>query len=266
MLFSEPMSDAWERRYGFPAPADLPELRALLNHRSVRNFKAEPVSERVMEALVAAGQSASTSSNLQLWSVVSVQEPERREKIAELCAGQKQVREAAWFLAFLADTHRLAEAARARGLDPAGLDYIEFYTMAVIDAALAAERMVCAAESLGLGVCYIGALRNDPYGVQEFLRLPKGTFGTFGLCIGWPSDEERAAIKPRLRQEAIWFRESYPDQVDVSEYDERMKPSYARRGVEGDWSSHSGRRVDGEHMTGRDRLRAFLEEQGFNHR
>jgi len=87
--------------------------------------------------------------------------------------------------------------------------------MAVIDAALAAERLVCAAESLGIGICYIGALRNDPDGVRAFFGLPEGVFGVFGLCLGWPAKGVEAEIKPRLAQEAVWFRETYGPSPNV---------------------------------------------------
>jgi len=266
-MSNESLAQLWRARYGLEAPNGLPEVTSFLRHRSVRRFTDETISERVVEGLVAAGQSASTSSNLQLYSLISVQEPERRARLNRLSANQNQVRDAAWFFAFLADHHRIRCAAEASGQDPAGLDYAEFYTMAVIDASLAAERMICAAESLGLGICLIGALRNDAEGVARELELPDGVFGLFGLCIGHPADDE-VPLKPRLGQPAIWHRETYDPTADCAEYDERMKGVYSARGQDGDvtWSMRSGRRVNGEQMTGRETLKGWLEERGFNRR
>lgn len=266
MSFRETFPQAWQSRYGSSPDFDLPEIAPFLRHRSVRKYSDRPVSEDTVKALVAAAQSAATSSNLQLWSVISVQEPNRRARIAQLCGDQKQVETAPWFLAFFADIHRLRTAALAAGESAAGLDYEEFYAMAIIDAALAAERLVCAAESLGLSICYIGALRNDVDAVQEFFGLPLGTFGVFGLCIGFPEEDSSAEIKPRLQQESVWFRERYPESLDVREYDERMRAFYESQNMKGDatWSMRSGRRVDGNHMTGRERLKAWLERQGFH--
>ena len=263
MLFSESTQQAWEARFGQPVPSDIPNVEPFLRHRSVRKFSQAPISDDVVSSLIAAAQSASTSSNLQLWSVISVQDPERRKAIATLCAGQNQVLNAPWFFAFFADHYRLAKAAREAGIEPYGLDYAEFGIMALIDVALAAERMVCAAESNGMGICYVGALRNDAQGVKELLNLPEGTFGVFGLCLGYPAADERGSIKPRLRQEQIWFREEYDPEVSVEEYDQRMKPAYERRGLTASWSEHSGVRVDGGHMTGREVLMEFLTKQGF---
>ncbi len=263
-MFDESAGQAWLARYGSASPG-LPDLGTFLNHRSVRKFKPDPISEEIVRGLVAAAQSAATSSNLQLWSVVSVQDPDRRERIAELCASQKQVKSCAVYFCFLADHYRLRKAAEDHGKSCEGLGHAEFFTMAVIDAALAAERMVCAAESLGLGICYIGALRNDAAGVKQFLNLPEGAFGLFGLCIGWPAEPLRADIKPRLSQDAIWFRETYDQEVSVSDYDQRMGEFYESQGMDRSqpWSQKSGSRVDLHHMTGRETLLEWLRGQGF---
>jgi nitroreductase len=263
-MFDESPSEAWRLRYDAEPPA-LPDVGKFLNHRSVRHFKSDPISETMLQCLIASAQSAATSSTLQLWSVVSVQDPTRREEIAKLCADQNQIKSCAVFLCFLVDHYRLRQAAAKVGEACEGLDHAEFFTMAVIDASLAAERLVCTAESLGLGVCYIGALRNDAQGVKQFLDLPTGTFGAFGLCLGWPKEPLRANIKPRLAQDAVWFREKYNQAVVVDEYDDRMRGFYESENMKGDvtWSARSGRRVDLHHMTGRETLLEFLQSQGF---
>lgn len=264
-MFDESFEEAWRLRYGNKPAFDFPEIAPFLRHRSVRKYSDQDVSEDLMSALVAAAQSAATSSTLQLWSIVSVQDAERREAIAKMADNYDHIRHSKWFLCFLADHYRLKEAAKAVGEGAAGLPYAEFFTMAVIDAALAAERLVCAAESIGLGICYIGALRNNVQGIKELLSLPEGTFGVFGLCIGWPEEPLRAEIKPRLSQGAIWHRERYNPEVDVAEYDERMRAFYEAQKMKGDvtWSMRSGRRVDEHHMTGREILFDWLQGQGF---
>ncbi len=268
-MFDESTSAAWKLRYGEESPL-LPDLDRFLNHRSVRRYSSQPIDEEVVRGLVACTQSAATSSNLQLWTAVSIQQPERRERMAMLCGNQDHIREAAWFFAFLADHRRLRRAAERAGELPEGLDFAEFFIMAVIDAALAAERLVCAAESLGIGICYIGALRNDVLGVQRELKLPPGVFGVFGLCLGWPEEGLEAEIKPRLKQAAVWHAETYNDDLDLAEYDERMGQFYDAQNMKGEfkWSARSGRRVDGSarSLTGREALKKWLEDQGFNRR
>lgn len=267
-MFDESFADAWAKRYGLSPPIDAPAIDRFLTHRSVRRYSAEPIPETTISALMAAAQSSATSSNLQLWTAISVQDPESRDAIAALCDNQQQIRDAAWFFAFLADHFRLRQAASSVAEDAAGLDYMEFLVMAIIDAALAAERMVCAAEALGIGICYIGALRNDPSAIRQLLDLPEGTFGVFGLCLGWPAFDASPEIKPRLPQECVWHREHYDQHVDVSAYDEQMKEFYESQRMKGDvtWSMRSGRRVDGHHMSGREVLKEWLEAQGFARR
>ncbi len=265
--FREPADEAWIRRYGeYPMP-DLPDLGAFLTHRSVRKFRPQPIPEPIREGLIGVAQSAATSSNLQLWSVVEIDDPERRDRIAELSADQVQIRTAGWFLAFIADHHRLRQAGSSVGESCEGLDYAEYMIMAIVDAALAAERMVAAAEHLGIGSCYIGALRNNPAEIQELLQLPTGTFGVFGLCLGYPAEPMTAAIKPRLLPSAVRHREVYhPDMSqEVAEYDERMRAFYETQRMKGDvtWSSRSGRRVDEHHLGGREVLLEYLRNQGF---
>jgi len=263
-MFDESPADAWKLRYGSDAPA-LPELHQFLAHRSVRHFSGRPVTRETIQGLVASAQSAATSSNLQLWSVITVQNSESRERMAELCGSQKHVKTCGVFFAFIADVHRMRVAAQSVGEKADGLDYTEFFTMAVIDASLAAERLVCAAESLGLGICYIGGLRNDPQGVKELLKLPDGTFGIFGLCVGWPSEPMTAEIKPRLSQDQVWFEEQYQENPCVAEYDERMKEFYDAQNMNVDvtWSMRSGRRIGVTQLTGREVLLEWLQGQGF---
>jgi hypothetical protein len=164
----------------------------------------------------------------------------------------------------LADHNRLRLAASQVSEEAAGLSYTEFLVMAVIDAALAAERFVCAAESLGLGICYIGALRDHPEAVKELLGLPKGVFGVFGMCLGWPAEPLEANVKPRLNEESLWFRERYRSSFDFDEYNVRMREFYESEHMKGEvtWAMRSARRVDRAHLTGREILKDWLAEQG----
>ena len=266
-MFDESFEEAWKQRFGVE-PHSMPFDAMFLRHRSVRDYADKEIAGTVIQSLIGTAQSAATSSNLQLWSVITIQEKQLREQIAIAAADQRQIRKAPWFFAFLADTNRLKQAANAVGERAEGLDYAEYYTMAIVDVALAAERMVCAAESMGLSICYIGAMRNDPARIAELLNLPQGVFCPFGLCLGYPSENPTAEIKPRLAQNAVWFKETYPDQIDTTEYDARMRAFYESQQMKGDvtWSMRSGRRVDNNHLTGREVLKQWLEERGFNKR
>jgi hypothetical protein len=111
-------------------------------------------------------------------------------------------------------------------------------------------------------------MRNNPRRIAELMDLPEGVFCPFGLCLGYPADDSTSAIKPRLAQEAVWFREKYPASIDTAEYDDRMSAFYESQSMKGDvtWSMRSGRRVDKHHLTGREVLKSWLESRGFNKR
>lgn len=260
------------QRYGADVPATIishPVVDLLLSHRSVRSYSNEPLPEGVLETMIAAAQSASTSSNLQTWSVVAVNDPERKDRLATLAGNQNQIRRAPLFLVWLADLARLAHAAETRQMPHEGLDYLEMWLVGVIDAALAAQNAAIAAEALGLGIVYIGAIRNHPLEVASELQLPPMVMPVFGMCVGWPNPARPAAIKPRLPQAAVLHREVYqPAQIPpaVERYNATMNAFYTAQqmNVEGDWVDHSSRRVAGpQSLSGRHVLREVLHRLGF---
>ncbi len=262
--FPESAAEAWRERFGGEPPAGAERLAGFLAHRSVRRFSPEPIPEATVAALVGAAQSAATSSNLHAYSMISVGDPATRARLAEIAGGQRQIESAAWFFVFVADLWRLGEVARIAGTDPTGLDTAEMYTVAAVDAALAAERMVAAAESLGLGICYIGSLRNDPPAVAELLGLPERTFALFGLCLGVPAADHAERIKPRLGPELVWHRERYAPAMDPEEYDARLRAFYEREGMNAGlgWIGRTGPRVTEAGLNGRETLLTFLRSRG----
>jgi nitroreductase len=258
-------------RYGASQATDLPGndfISSLLSHRSIRAYLPDALPTGTLETLVAAAQSAATSSNLQTWSVVAVEDPSRKEKLSQLANNQAHIRQCPLFLVWLADLARLTHIAESRGLPHEGLDYLEMFLMAAIDATLAAQNAVAAAESLGLGTVYIGALRNKPEEVAEVLGLPKQVFAVFGLCVGYANGTVETAIKPRLPQTTVLHRETYklPPEEDIAVYNQAMQGFYQSQNmnVPGDWTEHSAKRVAfAQSISGRDRLREALNKLGF---
>ncbi|MBL8048498.1 MAG: nitroreductase family protein [Chthonomonas sp.] len=258
-------SELWRARYGSAEAPAIDGLADFLQHRSVRDFDlGRPVSEELIAGLVAAAQSASTSSNLQLYSVVSIEDPDLRAQVNEHCSNQRQVALAPWFFGFFVDHHRLRHKLAELEISADSLDYADYFLMGVVDAALAAERMVVAAECLGLGVCYIGALRNNPVAIAQLLGMPSGLFGVFGLCIGYPDPAKPAAVKPRLSQDRIWFRDRYDAEAGIGDYDERMAAFFAseKQDPSVTWSARSGRRLEEKYMTRRQVVLNFLRDSG----
>lgn len=244
-------------------------LTALLSHRSIRSYLSDPLPAGTLELLIAAAQSASTSSNLQTWSVVAVEDPKRKEELSKLAGNQAHIKQVPLFLVWLADLARLSYVADSRGISHDALEYLEMFVMATIDAALAAQNATAAAESLGLGTVYIGGIRNRPQEVAEILNLPSSVYAVFGLCVGYPNPEVEAAIKPRLPQSAVLHHETYKlaeQEEAIAHYNEIIKEFYTEQkmNVPGDWSEHSAQRIATvESLRGRDRLREVLNHLGF---
>jgi nitroreductase len=252
-----------------PAPARWNAvLETILNHRSVRGFLPDALPSGTLELLVAAAQSASTSSNLQLWSVVAVQEHAHKSRIATLAGDQQFIRDAPLLLVWLADLARLDGIAAQRQQSVEGTQYLEEFIVGVVDAALAAQSALLAAESLGLGGVYIGAMRNLPEEIAAALRLPPHVFAVFGMAIGWPDPARATDIKPRLPQRVVLHRETYDAAAKseaIAEYDAIIREFQAEQGMRlTDWTAQCIARVkDAAALRGRDRMRDALRNLGF---
>lgn len=204
---------ALERRYrealgvtGTPWNAT---IASQLDHRSVRAFLQDPLPAGTLEVLVAAAQSAPSSSNVQAWSVIAVEDRERRARLARLAGNQRHIEVAPLFLVFVADLSRVQRIAERTGATTDGLDYTESFLIASLDAAFAAQNALVAAESLGFGTVFIGALRNDAEEAARILELPPRAFAVVGLAIGRPDRTVATDVKPRLPQEAVLHRDVY---------------------------------------------------------
>ncbi|WP_067846014.1 NADPH-dependent oxidoreductase [Nocardia lijiangensis] len=264
-------TEALRQRYRDATPVEPahwnPVLRVLHEHRSVRSYLPDPVSDDVLRLLISAAQSAPTSSNLQVWSVVAVRDEARKARLAALAGGQAHIERAPVLLVWTADFARLRQLADDRGAPLDGADYLESSYVGFIDAALAAQNAVVAAESLGLGTVYIGALRNKPEQVAAELRLPPQVFAVFGLVVGHPDPAEPATVKPRLPQAAVLHQETYElaaQRAHVAEYEDRIAEFYAEQGLTHSWTERVlDRLASAQSLNGRDRLREALGGHGF---
>ncbi len=250
-----------------------PIIEQIHQHRSIRRYKSDPVPREMVETIVAAAQRSSTSSNLQTYSVVAVTDAEKRDRLAELCGNQRHIREAPVFLAWCADWHRLARVCEMQGYQ-AVTGYVENFLVAAVDAAIAMQTAALAAESLGLGMCFIGGIRNHPREVIELLGLPRLVFPVSGMTLGWPDEEP--IFKPRLPLRAILHWETYDtsrEDEDLLEYDRVMRETGIYKGRQvgakkGEpehraygWLEHSARRASRPTRT---HLRDVLREIGFD--
>lgn len=241
-------------------------IELLKSHRSIRKFTDQAIDPELFEELVEAGQAAATSSFLQGSTIVRVSDSEKRSKIAKLAGNQSYVETAAEFMVFCADLKRAGNYCQQYDMPFEG-DYTEHFVIATVDVALMAQNMVTAAESVGLGICYIGGIRNDPALVSQLLELPRGVYPVFGLCLGYP--DQNPEIKPRLPLSVILKQEVYNEEGDrqaIAEYDERIREYYRTRTGGGHGISWTEQVASLLSEKSRPHMRNFLGGQGFKFR
>ena len=182
-------------------------IKLLMAHSSCRSFLDKPVSEDVADAVIECAQRAPTSSYLQAYSIIRVEDKEKRKALAEFAGGQEWVEKAGLALLFCADLHRLDVVLDVA--DKNVLHNAELYTVAVTDAALASSRALVAAQALGLGGVFVGGVRNETEQMAELFELPDMVFPMYVLCMGYPADIPHQ--RPRMDKSLISAVDSYPD-------------------------------------------------------
>lgn len=239
-----------------------PTQELQLNHKSVRRYLDKPLAPGQLEQLIRCGQAAATSSFIQAYSVIRVTRPEARAAIAAAAGGQAWIEQAAEFLVYCADLHRLNVACERAGKG-ALEGYAEHGLAAVVDVALMAQNVLLAAESMGLGGVFIGGIRNNPQVVVDQLDLPERVTPLFGMCLGWPDQDNE--VKPRMPVELVLHQDRYQDSTDeqIAAYDQQMATYYAGRGSNvklSDWSTAVAAAMQGKK---REHMLAFLQARGF---
>lgn len=204
-------------------------INTLNNHRSIRSYTDEPVSQEMLEWIIEAAQSAPSSINGQQVTIISVEDRERKTKLAELAGGQRWIDEAPLFLVFCADFNRARMAAEMNNEKLVITEGMESIMVGAVDVGLAMANAIAAAESMGLGIVPIGGVRNNPGEVIRLLNIPQYVYPVCGLVVGHP--KEMSEKKPRLPREAVHHREEYNHNLEglVKEYDKIISSYLSQR-------------------------------------
>jgi nitroreductase len=197
-------------------------------HRSIRSYTAEEVPEELLQELLYAGLRSSSSGNMQTWSVIVTRDSAMKEQLYEAHFQQPMVREAPVVLTFCADVFRMREWIRVNGSKQSFDDLLGFLTGAV-DAVIAAQTISLAAESKGLGICYMGTTWWSADKIIELLALPEGVFPVTSLVLGHPAEDP--PLRDRLPLDLIVHQERYQrlsdDEIRVGHAD-RERDAWAR--------------------------------------
>jgi nitroreductase len=183
----------------------------LTNRRTIRKYTSEPVNDKLLNDLLLMGCRASTTGNMQVYSIVVTRDNRKKAALAPHHFNQKMVTEAPVVLTFCADFNRFNKWCVLRKAEPGYDNFLSFMT-AAIDALLVAQTVCIAAESKGLGICYLGTTTYNAHKIIEVLNLPKGVVPVTTVTVGWPA--EKPDQVERLPLEAVIHKESYKDYSD----------------------------------------------------
>lgn len=189
---------------------DISEI--LLSRRSIRKYSSEPVDGNLLNEILEMGCRASTTGNMQVYSIIVTCDDEIKKKLLPMHFGQKMIVTAPVVLTFCADFNRFNKWCRMRNAGPGYDNFLSFFT-AAIDALLVAQTVCIAAESKGLGICYLGTTTYMAKGIIDILNIPSGVIPVTTVTLGWP--DENPGDVGRLPIEAVIHREVYHD------YDEK---------------------------------------------
>lgn len=244
-------------------------IETLLKHRSVRKFEERPLSDQEIETIVKSAQAASSSSFIQAYSIIGVKNKETKQKLAELAGNQPYVAENGHFFVFCADLHRHELLAEKEGADVTeALESTEKFMVALIDAALAAQNAAVAAESMGMGICYIGGLRNNLNGVAEVLHTPERVIPLFGLAVGYPA--QNPDVKPRLPIGGVYFEDAYASDEEhltqLEEYNKIVSEYYTERTAGARSDTWTGQMANMLSNPARMYMKEFVNGKGFSNK
>ena len=183
-------------------------IECILSHRTIRKYKEKPIEEGILKKILEAGFRTSTTGNMQVYSIIVTKDKELKNKLWESHFKQNMVNQAPVVLTFCADFNRFNKWCRLRDAEPGYDNFLSFMT-AAIDALIAAQTVCIAAESFGLGICYLGTTTYMTQNIIDILHCPKGVIPITTLVVGYP--EEEPELVDRLPYRGIVHDEVYND-------------------------------------------------------
>lgn len=207
-------------------------LELINNRKSVRKFEARDISKKDINSIIQSSMRAPTAGNQMLYSIIEIDDQNIKNELVKTCDNQPFIATAPLVLLFLADYQRTYDFFISSGVrEYAGKEGIEHRTpgvgdfmLASCDALIAAQNSVIAAESLGIGSCYIGDIMENYEIHRKMFNLPEYTFPITMLCFGYPiGDYKGRRVSPRYPQEYIHFKNQYRSLKKI-DFERMIKP------------------------------------------
>jgi nitroreductase len=184
-------------------------LKTMLQHRSIRKFTSQDIDEQTLDLILKAACNGSTMGNMQLYSIIVSKDKEKMKALAPFHFNQPIAVNAPLILTFVADFNRFNKYCEYRDADTDAYSNLQSYHWAVIDAIIAAQNACVAAESLGLGICWLGTITYNADKFIEAFQMPKHTVPVACIAIGHP--DEQPELTDKLPLEALVHYETYND-------------------------------------------------------
>jgi nitroreductase/FMN reductase [NAD(P)H] len=262
-------------RFGVELPgAEIPDAVApLIDRRVTRRYTDQEVPDSLLDALLAAAQSAPAKSDLQQFSVVVMRDRPRIKQIADWIGTMDWIATAPVFLVWCGDMRRGQKLCAMHEMPHANNNLDTFLNTAV-DSSLAMAQFITAADAVGLGSCPISYVRSHIERVSPLLGLPAGVYPVAGLTVGWPVF--RRPVSMRLPPSVVVHRERYDDsklQAEIAAYDQRRnaRDPVAPSGLKNNdvyppregvgWSENAARQLSVPERFG---FSAYLKTRGFD--
>ena len=189
-----------------------PVMKELLERKSVRAFAEKEISEEEKRQILFAAAEAPTAGCQQLYTVLTITDPEKKKALSESCDHQPFIEKAPLVLVFCTDCRRWWKAYEEAGCEPRKPGVGDFL-LSLADTAIAAQNAVTAAWSLGIGSCYIGDILENVEHQREILELPDYVVPTVMVVLGFPTEQQKEREKPsRFALEDVAFENTYPKQ------------------------------------------------------
>ena len=204
-------------------------IRQLNTRKSVRAYADKAISKAEKDAILMAAAQAPTAGNQQLYTILDITDPAIKEKLVETCDHQPMIAQAPLVLIFCADCKKWYDAYLAVGCEtrtPGVGDLL----LAVSDAMIAAQNAVTAAESLGIGSCYIGDIMENCEAQRKLLKLPEYVFPVGMVIFGYPTQQQQNRPKPeRVAMDYIVHENGYTPLSD-KELEDMWTPRCGEKG------------------------------------
>lgn len=191
-------------------------IKQLYERKSVRVFTDREIDEEIVQEILTSAVMAPTAGNQQLYTILRITDPTIKQALSESCDHQPFIAEGKLVLVFCADCLKWYEAFLTAGCEPRKPGEGDLM-LAVNDALIAAQNAVVAAESYGIGSCYIGDMMENAERQREILNLPEYVFPVTLLVFGYPTEQQKERKKPRRADNRFIVHENTYHRLDADE-------------------------------------------------